>query len=287
MDFSMNSYQGCEHGCSYCYARTTHEFLGMDAGLDFERKIMFKPNSAKLLRKKLNSKSWKASGIMLSGNTDCYQPIERKLKLTRGLLEVLLEFRNPVGIITKNSLIERDLDLLSELARHNLIKVIISITTLDEKLRSKMEPRTSSTKNKLRTIKRLTDKGVPVQILIGPVIPGINSHEIPEIIRLSADAGALWVGSTMIRLNGAVEGIFKDWLMKNYPDRSNKVFSQIKEINGGKYSNTVGERMNGKGVIAKMITDLIDLNRKKYMPGDKISLNIDDFKRPGDQLGLF
>lgn len=288
MDYSMNPYQGCEHGCVYCYARTTHEYWGLNAGLDFERKIFFKKNAAELLRRELSSKSWKPSAIMLSGNTDCYQPIERKLLLTRSLLEVCYEFKNPVGIITKNSLIERDMDLLSEMAKSNLVKVVISITSLDEDLRSKLEPRTSTAKNKLQTITRLREKNIPVQILIGPVIPGLNAHEIPSIIEAASLAGAQWAGYTMVRLNGAIAPVFENWLEQTFPDRAQKVLNQIREVNGGLLSNTIsGRRMSGQGTVAKMIQRLFNVHRQKFMTNSEIDFNTSLFRIPSDQMELF
>ena len=288
MGWSMNPYQGCEHGCSYCYARPTHEYWGYNSGLDFERTIMYKPNAPELLRKFLNKKSWVPSAIMLSGNTDCYQPAERKFELTRKLLEVLNEFNNPVGIITKNSLIERDIDLLSEMATKDLLAVNLSITTLDESLRGKLEPRTSTAKNRLKTIERLSEAGIPVQVMIGPVIPGLNSHEIPEIIKQSSDAGADWANFIMVRLNGTVGDVFTDWLKLAYPDRVQKVLNQIKEANGGVLSNTIeGGRMRGSGNTAKMIRDLFEINRSKYMTKPNFEFNTSLFARPGQQLNLF
>ena len=288
LDFSMNPYQGCEHGCVYCYARTTHEFWGLGAGLDFERKIFYKKNAADLLRKHFDSKSWQPAAIMTSGNTDCYQPIERKLKLTRELLVVCLEYKNPVGIITKNSLIERDLDILLELAKYSLIKVVISLTSLDEELRMKLEPRTSSAINKLATIKLLSDNNIPVQILMGPVIPSLNSHEIPAIIEAAAKAGASWANYTMIRLNGAVEPIFEEWIAKTFPNQAQKVINQIKEVNGGKLGNTInGSRMSGKGITAAMIKKLFEVNRGKFMNYSEKDFDTSHFQRPGAQLNLF
>lgn len=288
LDFSMNPYQGCEHGCVYCYARTTHEYWGLGAGLDFERKIFYKKNAADLLRKQFNSKSWKPAAIMTSGNTDCYQPIERKLELTRDLLKVCLEYKNPVGIITKNSLVERDLDILIELSKYNLIKVVISLTTLDEELRMKLEPRTSSAKNKLNTIKLLSENNIPVQILMGPVIPSLNSHEIPAIIEEAAKAGASWASYTMIRLNGAVEPIFEEWITKSFPNQAQKVLNQIKEVNGGKLGNTInGSRMSGKGITAAMIKKLFEVNRSKIMTYTEKDFDTSHFQRPGAQLNLF
>lgn len=288
LNWSMNPYQGCEHGCTYCYARVTHEYWGYNAGLDFERKIMYKPKAEQLLRKFLNKKSWEGEPIMLSGNTDCYQPAERKFEITRSLLAVMNEYKNPVGIITKNSLIDRDIDILSEMAKDDLVGVNISLTTLDEELRSKLEPRTSSALNKLRTIEKLAVAGIPVQIMIGPVIPGLNSHEIPDIIKASADAGADWASYISVRLNGVIGDIFTEWLELHYPDRKDKVLNLIKQNNGGVLSNTIdGGRMRGKGVGAEMIRDLFEINRSKYMTKPEFKLNSSLFCRPGQQLGLF
>ena len=285
----MNPYQGCEHGCVYCYARTTHEYWGLGPGLDFERKIFYKKNAAELLRKQFDSKSWVPSAIMTSGNTDCYQPIERKLKLTRALLEVCLEYKNPVGIITKNSLVERDIDILKEMAKDDLAGVVISLTSLDDDLRSKLEPRTSTAKNKLRTIEQLAANGIPVQILMGPVIPGLNSHEIPAIIEAAANAGAQWAGYTMVRLNGAIAEIFETWINQTFPGQAKKVLNLIREVHNGKLNNSnFGERMSGKGNVAEMIDQLFAINRDKFMNRPKErGYNTSLFQRPGSQLSLF
>jgi DNA repair photolyase len=288
LNWSMNPYQGCEHGCAYCYARPTHEYWGYNSGLDFERVIMYKPDAPKLLRQFLNRKKWVPEGIMLSGNTDCYQPAEKKFELTRNLLEVLSEYKNPAGIITKNALITRDVDVLAEMAENDLVIVNFSITTLDDDLRSKLEPRTSTAKNKLKAIELMRNAGIPVQVMIGPVIPGLNSHEIPEIIKQCADAGAQWANYIMVRLNGSVGDIFTDWLETAYPDRKNKVLNQVKEANGGVLSNSIdGGRMRGKGNTAKMIKDLFEVNRSKYMTKPNFELNTSLFARPGQQLELF
>ncbi len=288
MDYSMNPYQGCEHGCTYCYARNTHDYWGYGPGLDFERKILYKPNAPELLIKKLESKSWKPAPIMLSGNTDCYQPAERKFELTRQLLQICLDYKNPVGIITKNSLIERDLDILSEMAKHKLIVVNMSINTMDESLKNHLEPRTSSIKRRMMTIKALSSKGVPVYTLIGPVIPGLNSHDIPQLIEKSAEMGALWANYVMIRLNGAVGDIFTDWVQKTYPDRASKVLNQIRELNGGQLNNSrFGTRMSGKGILASSISNLFEIHRKKYMSKPDFQFNLNDFQVPSNQLRMF
>ncbi|MEZ4922017.1 MAG: PA0069 family radical SAM protein [Crocinitomicaceae bacterium] len=288
LNWSMNPYQGCEHGCAYCYARPTHEYWGYNSGLDFERTILYKPNAPELLKKFLDRKSWIPEAIMLSGNTDCYQPAERKYEITRKLLQVLRDYNNPVGIITKNSLIIRDIDLLKEMADKDQVAVNISLTTLDEELRRKLEPRTSTAVNKLKAIEKLSAAGIHTQVMIRPVIPGLNSHEIPEIIRQSADAGAIWANYINVRLNGPLGDIFTSWLKLAYPDRVNKVLNQIKESNGGVLSNTIdGGRMRGNGINAKMIRDLFEINRSKYMTKPNFELNTSLFARPGQQLNLF
>jgi DNA repair photolyase len=289
--YSMNPYQGCEHGCIYCYARNAHEYWGYSAGMDFEKKIIVKMNAPKLLEEQFMKKTWQPSPIMLSGNTDCYQPTERKLKITRGLLEVLLKFRNPVGIITKNSLILRDLDLISELAKLRLVHVMVSITSLDNDLRLKMEPRTTTAKQRLKIIKDLSDAGVPVGVMTAPIIPGINSSEIPSIIEQVALNGGTSAGMTIVRLNGAIGDIFHDWLNKTFPDRAEKVWNQICECHGGSVNDSrFGTRMRGEGKIAESIKQLHRWAVKKYMPKkDKFEYDLSAFKRPAKegQMDLF
>ncbi|MCA1762904.1 MAG: PA0069 family radical SAM protein, partial [Flavobacteriales bacterium] len=217
MNYSLNPYQGCEHGCVYCYARNSHQYWGYSAGVDFERRIMVKRNAAELLIKQLDNKNWKPLPISLSGNTDCYQPIERKLKITRSLLDVFRQYRHPVGIITKNSLITRDLDILRELASDNLVKVYLSITTLNEELRRKMEPRTATIAQRLNTLEKLSAGGIPVGVMMAPIIPGLNSHEILPLVKTVSERGALKVGYTMVRLNGQIAKIFESWIRDMYP----------------------------------------------------------------------
>jgi len=265
MQYSMNPYQGCEHGCIYCYARNTHEYWGYSAGLDFERKILIKKDTSKLLEVKLKSKKWKASTIVLSGNTDCYQPAEKQFKITRACLKVFLKYRHPVGIITKNSLILRDLDILKELAKDNLIGVNISVTSLSEKTRRILEPRTATTKKRLRTIKMLSDNGIPVRAMLAPIIPGINSHEIMNLAKAVSDSGALTFAFTVVRLNGAIGPIFTDWIKKTLPDKADKVLHQIKECHGGTLNDSrFGIRSKGEGKIATQIHDLFRLAKRKY-----------------------
>ncbi len=281
---SINPYQGCEHGCIYCYARTTHEYWGFSAGLDFETKIIVKKTAAELLEQQFLKKEWKPVSIMLSGNTDCYQPLERKLQITRNLLKIFVKYRNPVGIITKNALITRDIDLLRELAKNQLVHVYISITSMDESLRRKMEPRTSSARNKLQAIRELTAAGIPVGVMNAPIIPGLNHHEIPSILKSAAEAGASRAGYTIVRLNGQISEIAKDWLSKNYPGRFQKIWHQITEIHGGNVSDSEwGRRMSGEGNYSLIIKQLFDQSVKKYFAGRSMPpQNLLAFRRGGN-----
>ncbi|MBL4705446.1 MAG: PA0069 family radical SAM protein [Flavobacteriales bacterium] len=290
MDFSMNPYQGCEHGCVYCYARPTHEYWGYSSGLDFERKILIKKNAPELLRRELASRAWKPAPIMLSGNTDCYQPAEQRYKITRQLLEVLLEFRNPVGIITKNSLILRDLDLLKELNQMNLLRVTMSITSLDENTRRIMEPRTSSCKNRVSAVRILSEHNIPVNVNVAPIIPGINDHEIPSLLKEVSAAGARRAMYIMVRLNGPVAEIFENWVRLHFPDRANKVLNQIASLHGGKLNDSrFKTRMKGEGHIAEQIRRLFIIHHNKYFEKTKFEpMNTSDFRsiRKG-QIPLF
>lgn len=286
--WSMNPYQGCEHGCAYCYARNSHEFWGYDAGLDFERVVLVKEDAPALFERELQSKSWKAEPVMLSGNTDCYQPIERKMQITRRILEICARYRQPVGIITKNSLVLRDLDILADLASDNLVHVAISVTGTDEKLRSLLEPRTSTYTRRIRAIEALSDRGVPVSVMMAPVIPSINTDAIAAVGRQASDAGALALGYTAIRLNGRVEPVFRDWLERHFPDRAERVMRQIAGLHGGKPGDSrFGVRMRGEGQLAAVIKQQFDVVRNLYfrerkMPGYNSSL----FRRRL-QLSLF
>jgi len=291
MMYSMNPYQGCEHGCIYCYARNTHEYWGFSAGLDFERKIIIKKNSAELLAKQLMNKNWKVHPIMFSGNTDCYQPVERKMKITRSMLEVLLKFRHPTGMITKNVLILRDIDILKEMAKLNLVHVMVSITSLQEDLRQKMEPRTATAKQRLKVLEELSKAGIPCGVMTAPIIPGLNSMEIPNLIKAAADHGASTAGYTIVRLNGAIGEIFTDWVKKNFSDAAEKILHQIKECHGGNLNDSVyGRRMGGEGNIANMIKQLFKHSVKKHLAGrDKFEFDLALFRRPGqsEQMKLF
>ncbi len=263
--YSLNPYQGCEHGCIYCYARNTHPYWGYSAGLEFEQKILVKKKAATLLEQKIKSKRWQAAPIMLSGNTDCYQPIERKLKITRSILEVLLKYRHPVSLITKNNLILRDLDILEQLGKYNLVRVAISITTLQEPLRQFMEPRTATANSRLKTIKILSTHNIPVTTMMAPVIPGLNEHEIFDVLKAAAEAGALNAHYTLVRLNGDVAEIFTDWLQKNFPDRAEKVLNKIKSCHGGQLNDSRAKlRMLGAGSIANMIQQQFKLAKQQF-----------------------
>src|SRR5690606_23241038 len=254
MSYSMNAYAGCEHGCIYCYARNAHEYWGYSAGLDFERKIIVKINAPQLLRKQLMHSKWEVMPIMLSGNTDCYQPAERKYRLTRGLLEVCNEFNQPVGILTKNSAILNDKDILQELARKNLVRAMVSITSFNEELRRVMEPRTATAVQRLRVIEELSKAGVRMGIMMGPMIPGLNEHEMQRIMKAAADAGATFTAYTFIRLNGAIKFLFRDWLYKNFPDRADRVWHLIEQSHDGQVNDSRwGLRMRGEGAIAEMV----------------------------------
>lgn len=281
--YSLNMYRGCEHGCAYCRARPYHEYLGFNAGIDFESKIMVKHDAARLLRKAFDHPKWEPQSIMMSGNTDCYQPAERKYKLTRQLLEVFLEYRNPVSILTKNALILRDLDLLKELASLNLVGTLISITSLDPHLRSALEPRTSTAKMKFKAMEELAKAGIPTGVMVGPIIPGLNDNEVPNILKQAADAGATRVAHTILRLPHAVAPIFIEWLEKNVPEKSKRVLARINMIRGGQLNDpNFGTRMTGTGAYADFMHTLIHTLSDKYgmqMPKKPLATHL--FKRPG------
>ncbi|MFY9610514.1 MAG: PA0069 family radical SAM protein [Blastocatellia bacterium] len=289
-DASINPYRGCEHGCIYCYARPYHEYLGFSAGLDFETKILVKENAPELLREELASPKWQPKVVAISGVTDAYQPIERKLQLTRRCLEILAEFRNPVIIVTKNHLVTRDIDILTELASVNAAAVCVSVTTLDAELARVMEPRTSTPENRLEAIEALAQAGVPVRVLAAPIIPGLTDHEIPSIIQAAAKAGARHAGYVVVRLPHGVAELFENWLEEHFPDRKKKVLNRIREIRGGKLNDpNFGSRMRGEGVFAEQINSMYKLACRKYgiEPG-AAELSIAAFRRPAHpQLNLF
>ncbi|MGF1580687.1 MAG: PA0069 family radical SAM protein [Gemmataceae bacterium] len=289
-DFSINPYRGCEHGCVYCYARPTHEFLGFSAGLDFEMRIMVKQNAASLLRKELSSSKWKPKVLGFSSVTDPYQPIERSLKLTRGCLEVLAEFRNPVAIITKNRLVTRDIDLLLELAEHNAAKVFVSITTLNGDLRQKLEPRTSHHEGRLAAIEELTKAGITAGVMVAPIIPGLTESEMPSILEAAARVGAKFAGYTVLRLPGAVDRLFSQWLEDHFPNHKKKVLGRVETLHGGERDdNRFGVRMRGEGVIADLISQMFQVTCKKLgLNPQPFQLSTEAFRTPGyNQLSLF
>jgi DNA repair photolyase len=283
---SINPYRGCEHGCIYCYARPYHEYLGFSPGLDFETKILVKENAPELLRRELSSPKWKPRVLAMSGVTDPYQPIERRLKLTRRCLEVLAEFRNPVAIVTKNYLVARDTDLLAELARHNAAAVYLSVTTLDAELARIIEPRTSQPMARLRAIAELTKAGVPAGVMVAPVIPGLTDHELPAILKAAREAGAQFAGMVPLRLPYAVKDLFVRWLKENLPARTEKVLAQIRAIRGGKLNESeFGKRMEGEGIFAEQLDQMFDVAyRRLKFPGQP-KLSTAAFRRVSDAQG--
>jgi DNA repair photolyase len=287
---SINPYRGCEHGCAYCYARPFHEYLGFSAGLDFETKILVKEDAPALLRKELSSPKWKPKVLALSGVTDCYQPVERRLGLTRRCLEVLAEFRNPVAVVTKNHLVTRDADLLGELARHGAAAVFVSVTTLEADLTRVLEPRTSVPRRRLAAIRALAEAGIPVGVLVAPVIPGLTDHEIPSILKAAAAAGARFAGHVVLRLPHAVKDLFVRWLEDHAPDRKERVLHRIREIRGGALNDARFEsRMEGRGVYADQIHALFRLGvRQAGIRENGPELSTAAFRvPPGPQLTLF
>jgi DNA repair photolyase len=287
---SLNPYRGCEHGCIYCYARPTHEFLGYSAGLDFETKILVKHHAPELLRKELSSPRWQPRALGLSGVTDPYQPLERKLELTRRCLAVLAEFRQAVTIITKNRLVTRDIDLLRELARHGAAGVFVSITSLDPELIGRLEPRTTRPSGRLEAIAALADAGIPVGVMVAPVIPGLTEHEMPAILKAAAQAGARSAGYTLVRLPMAVAGLFQDWLEAHFPDRKDKILGRIRAARNGRLNDArFGVRMSGEGHQAELITRLFQTaSRRAGLNKHPWPVSTAAFRRPGpQQLSLF
>jgi DNA repair photolyase len=286
---SVNPYRGCEHGCVYCYARPSHEYLGFSAGTDFESRIMVKIDAPKLLEAELSSRKWRPQVIAISGVTDPYQPVERRLKITRGCLEVLARFRNPVGIITKNRLVARDADVLAQLAQFSCAAVNISVTSLDEKLQRVLEPRTSPPQARLETMSKLRDAGVPVGVMVAPIIPGLTDHETPAILRACANAGAQFAGYTIVRLPFAVAPLFERWLEEHFPERKAKVLSRIRAIRGGEKLSDPrwGSRIKGEGIFAEQIAALFQMSCRKFGIGPRPELSTTEFRRPREQLKLF
>lgn len=289
-DYSLNPYRGCEHGCSYCYARPFHEFLGFSAGLDFETKIVVKRNAAELLRLELSKKSWQVRAIVMSGVTDPYQPVEKELRITRGCLEVLNDFRQPVELITKNHLITRDIDLLKPLARFRACRVRISMTSLDPALSRTLEPRASSPQRRLEAVEKLSSAGIPVGVNLSPMIPGLNDHELPSLVTAAAEAGASWVHYLPLRLPGSVGPIFLSWLERHRPNSKEKILRLVRELRGGQLNdNEFHSRFQGKGEVARRLRQLFEISRKKKsLPAVGPELLGRHFEVPGPkQLGLF
>lgn len=289
-EVSVNPYRGCEHGCVYCYARPTHEYLGFSAGLDFETRILVKEDAAELLRRELDAPSWRPQVLGISGVTDPYQPIERTLGLTRKCLEVLADCRCPAVIITKNALVERDADLLAEMAADRTAAVYVSITTLDAELARRMEPRTSHPHRRLETIAKLVERGIPCGLLMAPIVPGLTDHEIPAVIEAAAGAGVSWARYIALRLPGAVSGLFETWLDEHYPGRKGKVLARVLAMRGGRLNDPrFGSRMRGEGVFADQIASLFENARRRHgLETGGSRLTTEHFRRPGGhQMDLF
>ena len=264
-DLSFNPYKGCEHGCIYCFARPSHAYLGLSPGVDFERLIFAKDDAARLLEQELSKKSYRCKVIAFGANTDPYQPIEREQNITRQALEVCEAFNQPVGIITKGYLVMRDADILERMARKNLVSVAVSVTTLDRKLARTMEPRASTPMRRLDAIRELTQLGVPVSVLMAPIIPALNDHEIERVLGLSARAGAVSCSYVLLRLPGEIRDLWMEWLRMHYPDRANRVMNTLQSMRGKKdYDSRWGKRMRGEGVFAKLISDRFALSRQRY-----------------------
>lgn len=288
-DASLNPYRGCEHGCAYCYARPTHEYLGMSAGLDFESKIIVKADAPELLRRELSKKSWKPQVVAMSGVTDCYQPVERKLELTRRCLAVFAEFRNPVAIITKNHLVTRDIDLLRILAAAHAVVVNISVTTLDGELAKVLEPRASPPSRRLAAIKELSEAGIPVRLLMAPIIPGLTDHEMPAVLAAGASAGASGAGFVPLRLPWAVAPLFEAWLDRHRPGHKQKILGRIQAMRGGRLNDPrFGNRMRGEGFFAEQLSALFEVSKRRAgFPDQELELSTASFRVPSNQLSLF
>jgi DNA repair photolyase len=286
---SVNPYRGCEHGCAYCYARPFHEYLGFSAGLDFETKVLVKPGAPELLRRELMAPSWQPQLVVFSGVTDCYQPAERRLEITRRCLAVCAELRNPVAIVTKNRLVTRDVDLLAELARFAAVAVTLSVTTLDAELARRMEPRASAPRDRLAAVAELAAAGVPVGVNVAPVVPALTDHELPAILAAAKEAGALWARYMMVRLPFVVKELFQEWLEEHFPERKEKVLARIRELRGGKLNDSrFGVRFRGEGPFAEQLRLLYETTcRRLELPTSGPELSAAAFRRPGEQLGLF
>ncbi|MEJ2311773.1 MAG: PA0069 family radical SAM protein [Gemmatimonadales bacterium] len=288
---SINPYRGCEHGCSYCYSRPNHEYLGLSAGLDFETRIFIKEDAPGLLRRELSSKRWKPQLLALSGVTDPYQPVERRLRLTRRCLEVLAEARNPTAIITKNHLVTRDIDLLAELREYGAIAVSLSITSLKRDLQRVMEPRTSTPERRLEAIRKLAAAGIPAGVMVAPIIPGLTDHEMPDILAAAAEAGATRAGFIMLRLPWTVAPLFEAWMERHFPERKEKVLNRLRDLSDGKlYQAQFGRRQRGEGPFAEQLQQMFGIACNRLgLSRNAPPLSTVHFRRPslGGQLGLF
>lgn len=290
LEATLNPYRGCEHGCIYCFARPTHEYLGLSAGLDFETKIFAKPDAPRLLEEKLRSPGWEPKPIFMSGATDPYQPLERKMKITRACIEVFVDFKHPVSFITKNHLVTRDIDLLRRLAEIEAVSVNMSVTTLDRRLARLMEPRASTPPMRLKAIEELSKAGIFVNVMIGPVVPALTEHEMPAILQSAANAGAQSAGYTMLRLPWGVKDLFQTWLHEHFPDRAEKVLNRIRSIRDGKLNDSeFGSRMRGEGFYAEQISQVFDLSRKRFGLTKRAPLSTAHFNRHArdKQMSLF
>lgn len=289
MAAGINPYRGCEHGCIYCFARPGHEYFELSAGLDFETKIFIKTKAPELLREALGSKKWKPQHVMMSGVTDCYQPVERRLQLTRRCLEVFLDFRNPVGIVTKNFLVTRDVDLLQELTKFKCVGVLVSVTTLRPELARVMEPRTAQPARRIEAIRILREAGVNVGVMVGPIIPGLTEEEVPSILKETANAGARFAAHTLLRLPFAVAPLFETWLSEHFPDRKEKILNRIRSMRGGRLNDPrFGYRMRGEGIFAEQVLKLFRFGCKKAGIRGGIETTTANFRNPlGTQLKLF
>lgn len=289
---SINPYRGCSHGCIYCFARPAHAYLNLSPGLDFESKIFFKPDAGALLERELSNSRYVPELIQLGGDTDIYQPAERKLRITRSILSVLSRFNHPVSLITKSALILRDLDILGSMAERGLVRVAVSITTLDRKLARSMEPRAATPERRMAAVKGLAGAGVPVTVMFAPVIPGLNDHELESVLERSAQAGATAAGYVVLRLPLEIADLFQEWLATDHPDRASRVMSLVRQMRGGKtYDSQWGSRMKGQGPIADLIRQRFAAARKRYgYPEERTPLRLDLFSVPakaGDQIDLF
>jgi DNA repair photolyase len=291
-DRSINPYRGCEHGCIYCYARPAHAYMGLSPGLDFESKLFFKPEAARLLERELSRPAYAPATIHIGGNTDPYQPVERRLRVTRQVLEVLSRFRHPLSIITKSALIERDLDILGPMGAAGLARAAVSITTLDRKLARVMEPRAATPEKRLAAVRALAAAGVPTAVMFAPVIPGLNDHELEAVLQRAAEAGAVGAGYVVLRLPLEIKDLFREWLAANRPDRAERVLSLIRQMRGGRdYDAQWGKRMKGEGPIADLIAQRFKMARRRFALDRPLPpLDARQFRLPpkaGDQVELF